>query len=102
MCLPVLDHILSVAGLVVALAVAQLIIVPVLMPERRSPLESARQPRLLSSSVILLSLFPKACPSLKLSWLPSSSLYIFMFLIISHAAANEAIAQAATGCSAAS
>ena len=32
MCLPVLDHILSVAGLVVALAVAQLIIVPVLMP----------------------------------------------------------------------
>ena len=56
-----LDHILSVAGLVVALAVAQLIIVRCRC-QRRSPLEPAQQPRLLWSSVILLSLFREGEP----------------------------------------
>ena len=53
-----LDHILSVARLVVALAVAQLIIVRCRC-QRRSPLESARQPRLPSSWLSLLSLSPE-------------------------------------------
>jgi len=52
------------------------------LPEALLLLKSARQPRLLSSSVVLLSLFPQPWPSLKLPWLLFPSLYHSMFLII--------------------